>query len=59
MSVGNFPFPDAFWGISRRRMLFYRTKTERGKERRSREPSLFSSPFRRCSAVVPRRRLPL
>uniref|UniRef100_A0A9I9ECR4 Uncharacterized protein n=1 Tax=Cucumis melo TaxID=3656 RepID=A0A9I9ECR4_CUCME len=67
MSVGNSPFSDTFWGIFRRcgtasenplfnrfSSVLYKTETERGKERRSREPSPFSSPFRRCSAAVRR-----
>ncbi|TYK14242.1 hypothetical protein E5676_scaffold1121G00240 [Cucumis melo var. makuwa] len=49
MSIENAPFPDAFWGISRRRdtvsenplfnpsSVFYRTEIEREKERRSQE----------------------
>ncbi|TYJ98643.1 hypothetical protein E5676_scaffold507G00280 [Cucumis melo var. makuwa] len=68
MSIGNSPVSNAFWGISRRcgtgsgnpffnrfSSVFYITETERGKERRSREPSPFPSPFRRCSAAVSRR----
>ncbi|KAA0042253.1 hypothetical protein E6C27_scaffold824G00340 [Cucumis melo var. makuwa] len=62
MSIRNAPFPDAFWGISRRRdtvsenplfnpsSVFYRTEIERGKERRSQEGK---REIRRPSAAVP------